>query len=49
MTGLGEGEIMPFESIATPGSGHLKLTSSLGDVRSELGHPCSRLKCGFFR
>ncbi|KAH9027501.1 ATP-dependent protease La [Lactarius deliciosus] len=32
VTGMGEGEIMPVESIATPGSGHLKLTGSLGDV-----------------
>ena len=29
----GMGEIIPVESIATPGSGHLKLTGSLGDVR----------------
>ena len=36
VTGMGEGEIMPVESIATPGSGHLKLTGSLGDVRPEL-------------
>ena len=36
VTGMGEGEIMPVESIATPGSGHLKLTGSLGDVRLEL-------------
>jgi ATP-dependent Lon protease len=33
VTGMGEGEIMPVESIATPGSGQLKLTGSLGDVR----------------
>ena len=36
VTGMGEGEIMPVESIATPGSGHLKPTGSLGDVRLEL-------------
>jgi ATP-dependent Lon protease len=34
VTGMGEGELMPIESIATPGSGNLKLTGSLGDVRS---------------
>lgn len=33
VTGMGEGEVMPVESIATPGSGQLKLTGSLGDVR----------------
>jgi hypothetical protein len=33
VTGMGEGEIMPVESIATPGNGNLKLTGSLGDVR----------------
>lgn len=33
VTGVGEGELMPIESIATPGSGNLKLTGSLGDVR----------------
>ncbi|KAI9435502.1 ATP-dependent protease La [Lactarius indigo] len=32
VTGMGEGEIMPVESIATPGSGHFKLTGSFGDV-----------------
>ncbi len=50
VTGMGEGEIMPVESIATPGSGHLKLTGSLGDVRPE--HPyfqVARLKCRVFR
>jgi ATP-dependent Lon protease len=36
VTGMGEGEIMPVESIATPGNGNLKLTGSLGDVRSPL-------------
>ncbi|KAI0298983.1 Lon protease C-terminal proteolytic domain-containing protein [Multifurca ochricompacta] len=35
VTGMGEGEIMPVESIATPGNGHLKLTGSLGDVIKE--------------
>ncbi|KAH9029165.1 Lon protease C-terminal proteolytic domain-containing protein [Lactarius pseudohatsudake] len=39
VTGMGEGEIMPVESIATPGSGHLKLTGSLGDVCLNLGRP----------
>jgi ATP-dependent Lon protease len=34
VTGMGEGELMPVESIATPGNGNLKLTGSLGDVRS---------------
>jgi len=32
VTGMGEGEIMPVESIATPGNGNLKLTESLDDV-----------------
>ncbi|KAI9448766.1 hypothetical protein BJY52DRAFT_1228151 [Lactarius psammicola] len=36
VTGMGEGEIMPVESIATPGSGRLKLTDSLGDESAEL-------------
>jgi ATP-dependent Lon protease len=34
VTGMGEGEIMPVESITTPGNGNLKLTGALGDVRS---------------
>jgi ATP-dependent Lon protease len=34
VTGMGEGELMPVESIATPGNGNLKLTGLLGDVRS---------------
>lgn len=33
VTGMGEGEIMPVESIAVPGNGKLKLTGSLGNVR----------------
>lgn len=36
VTGMGEGEIMPVESIAVPGTGRLKLTGSLGDVRFSL-------------
>lgn len=32
VTGMGEGSIMPVETIALPGSGKLKLTGSLGDV-----------------
>ncbi|KAF8487020.1 ATP-dependent protease La [Russula ochroleuca] len=35
VTGMGEGEIMPVESIATPGNGNLKLTGSLGEVIKE--------------
>jgi len=35
--GMGEGAIMPVESIAVPGSGSLKLTGSLGDVIKESG------------
>jgi ATP-dependent Lon protease len=38
VTGMGEGAIMPVESIATPGRGYLKLTGSLGDVCPELIH-----------
>jgi ATP-dependent Lon protease len=34
VTGMGEGKLMPIESIATPGSVNLKLTGSLDDVRS---------------
>ena len=33
VTGMGEGGILPVETIAVPGSGQLKLTGSLGDVR----------------
>ena len=40
VTGMGEGATMPVESIATPGSGHLKLTGSLGEVRPKT-HSCS--------
>lgn len=32
VTCMGEGEIMPFESIATPGNRNFKLTGSLGDI-----------------
>jgi hypothetical protein len=39
VTGMGAGAIIPVESIVTPGSGHLKLTGSLGEVRRELVHP----------
>jgi len=35
VTGMGEGGILPVESIALPGSGKLKLTGSLGDVIKE--------------
>ena len=34
VTGMGEGELMSLESIATPGNRTLKLTGSLGDVHS---------------
>ena len=41
VTGMGEGATMPVESIATPGSGHLKLTGSLGEVRPRtLSYSC---------
>ena len=36
MTKMGEGATIPVESIATPGSGHLKLTGSLGEVRPRI-------------
>jgi ATP-dependent Lon protease len=39
VTGMGEGATMPVESIATPGSGHLKLTGSLGEVGPKT-HSC---------
>ena len=51
VTGMGEGAIMPVESIATPGSGHLKLTGSLGEVRPEHAHaylPSQTDKLRFF-
>lgn len=32
VTGMGEGGILPVETISVPGSGQLKLTGSLGDV-----------------
>ena len=35
VTNMGEGGILPVETIAVPGSGHLKLTGSLGDVIKE--------------
>jgi len=35
VTGMGKGATMPVESIATPGSGHLRLTGSLGEVIRE--------------
>ncbi|KAI0063341.1 hypothetical protein BV25DRAFT_418853 [Artomyces pyxidatus] len=37
VTGMGEGEILPVETIAVPGSGTLKLTGSLGAVIKESG------------
>ncbi|KAG2107624.1 Lon protease C-terminal proteolytic domain-containing protein [Suillus discolor] len=37
VTGMGEGGILPVESIALPGTGRLKLTGSLGDVIKESG------------
>ncbi|KAI0312794.1 hypothetical protein OF83DRAFT_1144320 [Amylostereum chailletii] len=37
VSGMGEGEVMPVESIAVPGRGRLKLTGSLGDVIKESG------------
>jgi ATP-dependent Lon protease len=36
VTRMGEGVMMPVESITTPGSGHLKLTGSLGEVCPDL-------------
>ena len=42
VTGMGEGVTVLIERIATPGSGHLKLNGSLGEVRLELLFvPCS--------
>lgn len=37
VTGMGEGGILPVETIAVPGGGRLKLTGSLGDVIKESG------------
>lgn len=37
--GQGEGGILPVETIAIPGTGRLKLTGSLGDVRYVLSFP----------
>ena len=37
VTGMGEGGVMPVETIAVPGDGRLKLTGSLGDVIKESG------------
>jgi ATP-dependent Lon protease len=34
--GAGEGGILPVETIAVPGSGRLKLTGSLGEVRPRI-------------
>ena len=33
VTGMGEGGLLPIETSAVPGSGQLKLTGSLGEVR----------------
>ncbi|KZT23038.1 ATP-dependent protease La [Neolentinus lepideus HHB14362 ss-1] len=37
VTGMGEGGILPVETIAVPGTGRLMLTGSLGDVIKESG------------
>lgn len=37
VTGMGEGGILPVETIAVPGNGRLKLTGSLGEVIKESG------------
>jgi ATP-dependent Lon protease len=37
VTGMGEGGILPVETIAVPGDGRLKLTGSLGEVIKESG------------
>lgn len=37
VTGMGEGGVLPVETIMVPGSGKLKLTGSLGDVIKESG------------
>lgn len=44
--GQGEGGILPVETIAVPGGGHLKLTGSLGEV--SLGSFMCSLGIGFF-
>ena len=36
VSGLGEGSVLPVETCAIPGKGDLRLTGSLGDVRSIL-------------
>lgn len=38
VSGLGEGGVLPVETCTTPGKGDLRLTGSLGEVRS-LSHP----------
>ncbi|KAI9068824.1 ATP-dependent protease La [Trametes sanguinea] len=37
VTGMGEGGILPIETISVPGAGQLKLTGSLGEVIKESG------------
>ena len=37
VTGMGEGGVLPVETIMVPGTGKLKLTGSLGDVIKESG------------
>ena len=34
VSGMGEGGVLPVESVMTPGTGKLRLTGSLGDVRA---------------
>lgn len=38
VSGVGEGGILPVETTIIPGTGRLKLTGSLGDVCSYIGH-----------